>query len=343
MSDDQLAFGWGDADRPAPAAALLPRASALAERLRALSLRGVYIGTSSWKYTGWLGQVYDPTRYTTRGRLSQKRFNESCLAEYARVFPTVCGDFAFYRFPTPAFWEQTFDPVPAGFRFSLKVPEDITVQRFPKLPRYGRRGGEDNPSFLDAGLLTDRLLAPLAPYRDRLGVLILQFGTFHRGPMADPTQFAERLDAFLRQIPTDRFQLAVEVRNRAFLHDAPDYLDCLRSHGVAHCLNSWTRMPPIGEQLALPGVRTAPHTAARFLLRPGRTYAQAVDRFAPYERVQDPYPEGRDALRRLIDGLGSGRQQIYIFVNNRLEGNAIETIEAAVGRPGTAPGNIAPP
>jgi len=276
MPDDQLAFGWGSEDRPKRAEALLPRASALAERLRSLSLRGVHIGTSSWKYPGWLGQVYDPARYTTRGRLSQKRFNETCLAEYIRVFPTVCGDFAFYRFPTPAFWERTFDPVPAGFRFSLKVPEDITVQRFPKLPRYGRRAGEDNPAFLDAGLLSDRLLAPLAPYRDRLGVLILQFSTFHRGPMADPSKFAERLDAFLRQIPTDRFQLAVEVRNRAFLDDAPDYLDCLRAHGVAHCLNSWTRMPPIGEQLALPGVRTAPHhrrpipPAARPHLRPGR-------------------------------------------------------------------------
>ncbi len=332
MSDDQLAFRWSEPPGKAPPApALLPRARALRDRLSALVQRGVYIGTSSWKYPGWLGQVYDPSRYEYRGRVAQKRFNDRCLEEYARVFPTVCGDFAFYNFPTETFWRRTFDQVPEGFRFSLKVPEDITVERFPELPRYGKRAGTDNPSFLDAGLLSDRLLNLLAPYRDRLGVQILQFGRFHRGPLTDPAEFTGRLDQFLRQLPTDRFEFAIEVRNPAFLEADGGYLDCLRSRGVAHCLNSWTRMPPIAEQLDVPGIRTAGHTAARFLLRPGRTYNQAVASFSPYEQVRDPYPEARTAMSRLIESLGLQRQRIYIFVNNRLEGNAIETIEAVTG------------
>jgi len=28
-----------------------------------LAARGVFIGTSSWKYEGWIGQLYTPSRY----------------------------------------------------------------------------------------------------------------------------------------------------------------------------------------------------------------------------------------------------------------------------------------
>ena len=37
----------------------------------------------------------------------------------------------------------------------------------------------------------------------------------------------------------------------------------LREHNVAHVFNSWTRMPPIGEQLDIPGSLSAPFTVAR--------------------------------------------------------------------------------
>ena len=74
----------------------------LAARLSALADRKIFIGTSSWKYVGWLDQIYSRARYTSRGRFAKKRFEAECLAEYAEVFPIVCGDFAFYQFPTPS-------------------------------------------------------------------------------------------------------------------------------------------------------------------------------------------------------------------------------------------------
>ena len=49
------------------------------ERLAALSGRGVFIGTSSWKYPGWLDGVYDEQRYLTRGKFSTARFERDCL------------------------------------------------------------------------------------------------------------------------------------------------------------------------------------------------------------------------------------------------------------------------
>jgi hypothetical protein len=82
-----------DNERPEQAARLAPK-------LRALADRGIYFGTSSWKYEGWLGSIYSPARYQTRGKVSKAMFERECLAEYAETFSTVCGDFAFYQFPT---------------------------------------------------------------------------------------------------------------------------------------------------------------------------------------------------------------------------------------------------
>jgi len=64
----------------------------------------------------------------------------------------------------------------------------------------------------------------------------------------------------------------------------PDYFDCLARHGVTHVLNSWEAMPSVGEQMALPASRTNPELlAARFLLKPGLKYEEAVKTFEPYE------------------------------------------------------------
>lgn len=84
---------------------------------------------------------------------------------------------------------------------------------------------------------------------------------------------------------------AVELRNKGWLQ--PEYFAMLRSHNVAHVFSSWTRMPSVPEQLALPDSDTADFLVSRLLLRPGRTYAAAVEAFEPYKKVQDPYPEVR--------------------------------------------------
>src|ERR671934_2991729 len=99
---------------------------ALAARLRELAANDIWIGTSSWKYEGWLDQIYSRERYLSRGKFSRRVFESECLREYAETFPTVCGDFAFYQFPTVEFWSRLFQQTPREFRFAFKVPEQIT-------------------------------------------------------------------------------------------------------------------------------------------------------------------------------------------------------------------------
>jgi uncharacterized protein YecE (DUF72 family) len=299
----------------------------LAGTLRRLASERIWIGTSSWKYPGWIGQIYSRERYLSRGNFARKRFEAECLAEYASTFPAVCGDFTFYQFPSETQWRRLFQSAPETLRFAFKVTEQITVKMFPSHPRYGAQGGLVNMSFLDARLLQEAFLAPLTPHGERVAVLIFEFGTFPHAAYSHVREFVRDLDRFLALLPR-RFRYAVEIRNPEYL--GPDYFHLLRTHGIAHVFNAWSRMPDLGVQLRLPDAYTADYTVCRALLRHGRPYEEAVQLFSPYEEIRDPYPEGREAIRDLIrQSLNDGREA-FVFVNNRLEGNAPLTIEAVV-------------
>lgn len=309
-----------------------PRAQ-LAERVAALAKEGTYVGTSSWKYEGWLGLIYSHDKYlryfkSSPPKLQKERFERTCLAEYAQTFKTVCLDAGFYQFPTAKLLDGYFSQVPSDFRLSLKVTEDITVKRFPNLPRYGKRAGQVNERFLDADLFVASFLTPLAPYRAQIGTLFFEFSQFHVGDWERGREFVAYLDAFLDKLPKG-WDYSVEVRNESLLH--PRYFEALHHHGVAHTFNSWSRMPPVAEQMRMIGNETADFCSARFLLKPGRSYEQAVKAFTPYTEIKEPNLEARMALARLLSRSSLGRtKRRYIYVNNRLEGCAPWTIVYAL-------------
>lgn len=291
--------------------------------------KNLFLGTSSWKYEGWLGQIYDEQRYLTRGKLSTKRFETECLEEYAEMFPSVCVDAGYYRFPSEKYLANLCAQVPEGFRLCYKVTDEITVKKFPKLERFGDRAGTDNDHFLNAKLFIDAFLGPLSPHRKKTGVLIFEFSAFYPTHFERLRDFIAALDGFLGQLPAN-WQYGVEVRNANLLR--AEYFDVLHAHNVAHVFNSWTKMPPVDEQMQMPGAFTADFFAARFLLRPGRAYQQAVDSFQPYSETKEKNPEARAAIKALIKrGTAAPTPRpSYVFVNNRLEGNSPNTIAAAL-------------
>jgi uncharacterized protein YecE (DUF72 family) len=299
----------------------------LAQRLSDLAARNIYIGGSSWKYEGWLGQIYSRERYLSRGKFSKRAFEQECLREYAETFPIVCGDFAFYQFPTQEFWTKLFAQTPERFRFAFKVPEQITSKVFPIHARYGPLAGQNNENFLDAHVFEEMFLRPLLPHREKTALLIFEFGQFAQRSFENLSAFLDRLDPFLAKLPPE-FRYAVEVRNREFLE--PDYFASLRSHRVAHVYNAWSRMPELHRQIAIPGSVTADFLVCRALLRYGRVYEDAVKAFAPYREVQDPNPEARESMRALIGRARENKEFLFLFVNNRLEGNAPTTILSLV-------------
>ena len=295
---------------------------------QSLAANGIYIGTSSWKYSGWTGLLYDEQRYHYRGKFAEARFERTCLAEYAEVFKTVCVDAAYYQFPSEKYLAGLAAQVPDDFRFTFKVTDDITLKRFPNLLRFGTRAGQPNQHFLDADLFQRAFLAPCETVRPKVGLLIFEFSRFYPADYEHGREFTADLDAFLGRLPTG-WRYGVELRNRHWLQ--PEYFAMLRRHGVAHVFNSWDAMPPVSEQMAMASSETSDtFLAARFLLKPGRKYEEAVKEFSPYKAVKEVNAEARTAGAELVKQAKQKSKQAFIYVNNRLEGNALATIGAMV-------------
>lgn len=272
----------------------------------------VRFGTSTWTYDGWFGDVYH-RRY--RGAQPAKR-----LEEYVRypLFRTVGIDSAFYDPPSEEELAAYARALPPGFPCVSKVWDRITAKRGLAETR--------NPDFLNAQIFKDAVLTPYdRVFRDHAGCFVFEFQAMRGKDLPDPLEWADQLDAFLTELPRD-FRYAVELRNPELLTDL--HGEVLKRYGVAHVFNSWTEMPPIGDQIDITWTLPADFTVARALLKPGRRYADAVKQFQPYDRVQEPNPKLRQDLLRLVQAAQRRRIEAFILANNRAEGNAPGTIKA---------------
>jgi uncharacterized protein YecE (DUF72 family) len=290
------------------------------EQLGSRIPESIRFGTSTWNYPGWSGLVYHQD-YGTKGTAAKM------LREYAAfpLFRTVGIDSSYYGPPTESVLRSYAESLPSGFPCISKVWSQLTVHTFTKA-QDPDRAGKMNPDFLNPELFQEEIYQHYRRhFANNTGPFVFEFQTIAKYSGMDPQRFANRLDEFFSELPTDA-QYAVEVRNEEFL--TPMYFAVLREHGVAHVFNSWTRMPPIGHQLDLPNSITAPFIVARALLRPGRTYDEAVDAFAPYDRIREPNPRLRRDLVRLVETALETRVPAYLLVNNRAEGSAPLTIAA---------------
>ena len=280
----------------------------------------IRFGTSTWTYDGWFGDVYH-RRY--RGPQPAKR-----LEEYARypLFRTVGIDSAFYDPPSEEELASYARALPPGFPCVSKVWERITAKRFGQDARQPGLAGMRNPDFLNASLFKDSVLGPYTRvFRDHAGCFVLEFQAMRGKDLPDPIKWADQLDDFFKQLPRD-FRYAVELRNPELLTGV--HGEALKRHAVAHVFNSWTEMPPIGEQIDLGWTFPTDITVARALLKPGRRYSDAVKQFQPYDRVQEPLPDLRKDLLRLVSEAHRRRVEAFILANNRAEGNAPGTLRA---------------
>ena len=280
----------------------------------------IRFGTSTWTYDGWFGDVYH-RHY--RGPQPAKR-----LEEYARypLFRTVGIDSVFYDPPSEAELQSYARALPPAFPCVSKVWDRITAMRLGQDSPQPGLAGMRNPDFLNAALFKDNVLGAYSRvFRDHAGCFVFEFQAMRGKDLPDPLQWADQLDDFLSELPQD-FRYAVELRNPELL--TPVHGEVLKRHDVAHVFNSWTEMPPIGEQIDLGWTFPAAFTVARALLKPGRRYADAVKQFQPYNRVQEPVPSLRQDLLRLVSEAHRRRVEAFILANNRAEGNAPGTIRA---------------
>ena len=303
---------FGPETLPSPSSDVVDLAARIPEKIR--------FGTSTWTYDGWRGDVYH-RHY--RGPQPAKR-----LEEYARypLFRTVGIDSAFYDPPSEDELRSYAQALPAGFPCVSKVWDRITAKRMGQDAPQPGLAGMKNPDFLDAKLFKENVLRPYEKvFRDHAGCFVFEFQAMRGKDLPDPLQWADQLDAFFKELPRD-YRYAVELRNPELMTGL--HGEVLKRHRVGHVFNSWTEMPSIGEQLDSSWTWSADFTVARALLKPGRRYSDAVKQFQPYDRVQEPLPELRRDLVRLVSEAHRRRLEAFILANNRAEGNAPGTIRA---------------
>jgi uncharacterized protein YecE (DUF72 family) len=150
------------------------------KKAAALAAKGVFIGTSSWKYEGWFGQLYTLTRYEYRGKVAKTRFERE-------------------------------DAVPDDFRFGFKVTDTVTIKKFPKLDRFGAKAGRPNSDFLNADLFATAFLKPCEGIHAKVGVLMFEFSQFWPSDYEHGRDFVADLEKFLCELPKG-WPYAIEMR-----------------------------------------------------------------------------------------------------------------------------------
>jgi uncharacterized protein YecE (DUF72 family) len=281
-----------------------------------------------------------------QGHHSDDDLARAGLRAYAQhpLFRTVSVDRSFYgplREADVASYAAQLDQAAAlapslpPFRILSKVWEEITTAVFPKHPRYGARGGERNPAFLDASRFLSEVLAPYRAYAHHFGPFLFALTPMPKGAF-DERGLADRVDAFLGAISAvagSSFQWAFELRNEEL--ESPRWHDVLRNHGAAHVFTYWTAMPSIRAQLARNGPVRSPFVVARLMLPPFMRYEDKKAQYAPFDKLVAPQPDMRDDVLALLRAAEEADcTDAFILANNKAEGCAPLTVKALAERTG---------
>lgn len=272
----------------------------------------VRLGGMSWSYPGWRGLVYG-------ARTSQEAITSHGLTAYGKhpLLRIVELDRSYYEPLSAQIFASYAAQVPADFRFFVKAHEEATVERFPAHARYGKRRGELNPRYLDAGYVEDQIVGPTAEgLGSKLGAILFQFPP-HEAPR--PSAFADELHAFLQRLPKGPLY-AVELRNAALL--TRPYAQALIDSGAVHCHNAWTAMPDVVSQAKSIPPRARAPLLIRWLLRRGDVHEAAERRSQPFTHIVAEDSAGRDSIARLVAKAAAHGVEVDVLVANIAEGCA---------------------
>lgn len=278
-----------------------------------------FLGTSSWHFPGWAGQVWDLP-------YAPARLSRDGLPAYARhpLLRSVSVDRSFYRAPSVPEWQGLAAQVPESFRFVVKAPAMITDAS----AREGGHATQPNPAFLDAALACEAIARPLRlGLGEKLGVLVLQLSPLPARWLDDEPGLHARLEAVLAALRGELRHpalIAVEIRDAGLL--TPALAALLKRHAARYCLGLHDRMPPIDEQLPLLRALWPGDLVCRWSLQRGQRYAQARDGWAPFDRLRAPDVPTRRTLAAVMRATLDAGHRAFVIINNKAEGSAPESV-----------------
>ena len=275
------------------------------------------IGTCSWKYPSWQNLIYS----------APKGIN--FLEEYAKRYQTVEIDQWFWslfeghppKHPNRKDVVEYGQSVSNDFRFSIKVPNSITLTHY-----YKKRKIDPlipNPHFLSKDLWQE-FIARIDPLRDRLGPLILQFEYLNKEKMKSQSDFHARVGRFFNEIfPIEN--LAVETRNPRYLNSG--FFDFLKQRQLTPVLMHGYWMPSIVEVYHKWRDKIIFHETVVVRLHGPNRAGMEKHTGKRWDRIITPMDDELKKIAGIVNDLVDNGVNVYLNVNNHYEGSAPLTIE----------------
>lgn len=310
---------------------------------------GVFLGTASDRYTGWIGQIYSEGLYEGRvisrsHKIGGKSFREKVLpvdslAEYFEHFRVVEVDYTFYQLlldangaPTQAYQvlQSYRNHLAPGDSVILKVPQRVFAQKVKQGGGYAA-----NERYLDPELFTHQFYAPAT---ELLGSNLKGFvfeQEYQRKEARTPAQeFTRALAGFFGAIPRDP-RYHVELRTESYL--TQPIFALLQEMGIGQVLSHWTWLPPLLAQFAKSGRRffNAGQEGILRLMTPlGTRYEDAYARAFPFSDLVEGMLQPRmiDETAALMEEGIRQNVRMNIIINNRAGGNAPRIAQLIAGR-----------
>ncbi len=240
----------------------------------------LHIGTQGWNYDGWVGPFYP------RGTRSAE-----FLDLYTRIFDSVEIDSSFYAIPPESSIQSWYKRAPAGFTYSLKLPQEIT--------HHNRLQNSDDVLL--------RFCERVRGLQEKLALILIQM----------PPDFSPRslpaLEKFLPLLPTD-LRFAIEFRDRQWLlEDVGEVvLDLLTAYKTALALtdSKWHDRATMLDLVARP---TAEFTYLRWL---------GIAKLTETSHVQISRKQEFAQWAAAFTVLQQNVQSIYGYFNNHFQGHS---------------------
>lgn len=274
----------------------------------------IYFGTCSWKYDSWEGIVYSKAK------------GINMLEEYSGQFNSVEIDQWFWSLhavnkislPKEKDVKLYSDSVPDDFRFTIKIPNSITLTHF-----YRKSKTEElktNPHFFSNDLFSE-FLSTLKPMKNKIGVLMFQFEYLNKQKISNQIEFMDRSEAFHQNIKTE-YQMGIEIRNPNYLNKK--YFEFLSKNNLSMVFLQGYYMPPVWEVFK---------TAKDLLISPVVIRLHGPDRSGievktgnVWNQIVEPKDDELSRIAEIINYLSEKQIDIYVNVNNHYEGSAPLTI-----------------
>jgi uncharacterized protein YecE (DUF72 family) len=259
----------------------------------------IRVGSCAWSFDDWRGAFYPLD-------LPESHW----LEFYADHFPAVEVDSTFHAAPTEPAVRRWAETTPASFRFTCKLPRQIThICRL-------RDCAAELSSFL-------RAVEPLAP---KLQVILIQLP-----PSLTPADGKHALRKFLMQLPRD-FRFAIEFRHARW--HRPQFIRLVEKYRVCWV---WADTTPLNERNLAP-FEFLPCTTDLLYLRLLGDYATKYDvdggHIHRYEKLLWKREAALESWSLKIQRHLADVRSVWAFAGNHFEGFAPETCQRLAERLG---------